>query len=90
MRAVSRLTLYRLQAKAHSALLDRNVAEATRYLQNLATHLLSQGNNALARTVLREAESVREKGTFSKYGEKNLKYGTRALMLPEDEGETSE
>ena len=88
MRAVSRLTLYRLQAKAHSALLDRNVAEATRYLQNLATHLLSQGNNELARTVLREAESIRENGAFSKYGEKKLKYGTRALMLPEDEGET--
>jgi Ca-activated chloride channel family protein len=87
MRAVSRLTLYRLQAKAHSALLDRNVAEATRYLQNLATHLLSQGNNSLARTVLKEAESIRENGSFSKYGEKNLKYGTRALMLPEEEGE---
>jgi Ca-activated chloride channel homolog len=88
MKAVSRLTLYRLQAKAHSALLDRNVAEATRYLQNLATHLLSQGNNDLARTVLKEAESIRQNGEFSKYGEKNLKYGTRALMLPEDEGES--
>ncbi|MDX9865647.1 MAG: VWA domain-containing protein [Anaerolineaceae bacterium] len=87
MRAVSRLTLYRLQAKAHSALLERNVAEATRYLQSLATHLLSQGNHGLARTVLREAESIRKHGEFSKYGEKNLKYGTRALMLPEDEGE---
>ena len=90
MKAVSRLTLYRLQAKAHSALLDRNVAEATRYLQNLATHLLSQGNNSLARTVLREAESIRENGSFSKYGEKNLKYGTRALMLPDEKGETNE
>lgn len=87
MRAVSRLTLYRLQAKAHSAMLDNNTADATRYLQSLATHLLSQGNNDLARTVLKEAESIREKGEFSKYGEKNLKYGTRALMLPDDEGE---
>ena len=87
MRAVSRLTLYRLQAKAHSALLDKNTAEATRYLQNLATHLLSQGNPDLARTVLKEAESIRQNGEFSKYGEKNLKYGTRALMLPEEEGE---
>ena len=85
MRAVSRLTLYRLQAKAQSAMLDKNTAEATRYLQNLATHLLSQGKTDLARSVLHEAESIRENGEFSKYGEKNLKYGTRALMLPEDE-----
>jgi Ca-activated chloride channel homolog len=85
MRAVSRLTLYRLQAKAHSAMLDNNTAEATRYLQSLATHLLSQGKNDLARTVLKEAESIRENGEFSKYGKKNLKYGTRALMLSDDE-----
>jgi len=86
MRAVSRLTLYRLQAKAQSAMLEKNTAEATRYLQNLATHLLSQGKTKLARTVLHEAESIRENGEFSKYGEKSLKYGTRALMLPEDSG----
>ncbi|MCD4673049.1 MAG: DnaJ domain-containing protein [Anaerolineaceae bacterium] len=84
MRAVSRLTLYRLQAKAHAALLEKNVAEATQYLQSLATHLLSQGNNQLARSVLKEAEAIRKNGEFSKDGEKNLKYGTRALMLPSE------
>lgn len=84
MRAVSRLTLYRLQEKAQTALLNKKIAEATRYLQNLATHLLAQGDRQLARSVLREADSIQEHGAFSKYGDKQLKYGTRALMLPSE------
>jgi Ca-activated chloride channel family protein len=82
MKAVSRLTLYRLQGKARTSLVENNVAKATRYLQNLATHLLSQGDTELAKSVLKEAEVIQETGHFSKYGDKNLKYGTRALMLP--------
>ena len=87
MKAVSRLTLYRLQGKARTALMENNNTQATRYLQNLATHLLSQGNTKLAKTVLREVESIQESGQYSKYGDKKLKYGTRALMLPEENGE---
>lgn len=87
MKAVSRLTLYRLQGKARTALMEKNNAQATRYLQNLATHLLSQGDTKLAKTVLREVESIQESGKFSKYGDKNIKYGTRALMLPEEKDE---
>jgi Ca-activated chloride channel family protein len=86
MKAVSRLTLYRLQGKARTALMENNTTEATRYLQNLATHLLSQGNPKMAKTVLKEVEAIQETGHFSKYGDKNLKYGTRALMLPPENG----
>lgn len=85
-KAVSRLTLYRLQGKARTALLKHELEKATRYLQNLATHLLSQGDHELAKTVLRETGFIQEHGQFSKYGDKNIKYGTRSLMFPPESG----
>lgn len=80
--AMSRLTLYRMQEKVREEVGAGEIEKATRHLQYLATHLLSQGDRELAHTVLVEAEHVRQTRSFSKEGDKRIKYGTRALLLP--------
>jgi Ca-activated chloride channel family protein len=82
IQALSRLTLYRLQEKAREEVGAGNIAKATRHLHYLATHLLSQGERELAHTVLIEADHIQQNQHFSKEGDKRIKYGTRALMLP--------
>jgi Ca-activated chloride channel homolog len=80
--AMARLTLYRLQERARKEVEDGNIAQATKHLQYLATHLLSHGDRELAHTVLVEAEHIQQSHRFSKDGDKQIKYGTRALLLP--------
>jgi Ca-activated chloride channel family protein len=58
------------------------IGKATRHLQYLATHLLAHGERDLAHTVLVEAEHIHQTNQFSKEGDKRIKYGTRALLLP--------
>ena len=80
--AMSHLSLYRLQEKARMEVSTGNISQATRHLQYLATHLLSQGNRELAHDVLIEADNIQQSRQFSEVGEKRIKYGTRALLLP--------
>lgn len=80
--AMSHLSLYRLQEKARLEVATGNINQATRHLQYLATHLLSQGNRELAHAVLVEADHIQQSRQFSQEGEKRIKYGTRALLLP--------
>lgn len=80
-RAISRLVWYRMQEKARKEAAQGNIEKATRYLNHLATHMLSQGENDLAKTILSEAESLIESNGYSSEGEKRIKYGTRALFL---------
>lgn len=80
--AMSRLTLYRLQEKVRTEVSDGEIEKATKHMHYLATHLLSQGDRELAHTVLIEAERVQQSRRFSGEGEKRIKYGTRALLLP--------
>jgi hypothetical protein len=54
---------------------------AARHLQNLATHLLSQGETSLAKTALFEADNLEKMHAWSASGNKDLKYSTRALLL---------
>jgi Ca-activated chloride channel homolog len=82
MEALSRLTLYRMQDRVRSEVKAGQIEKATKTLQYLATQLLSQGDRELAHTVLIEAEHVKQSHQFSKEGDKRIKYGTRALMLP--------
>ena len=81
IQALSRLTLYRLQEQARLEVAAGSFEQASQHLQRLATHLLQQGNRDLARTVLLEAETIKEKQTYSLEGDKRIKYGTRALLL---------
>ncbi len=80
--ALSSVALYRMQEKArHEAELGQ-ASQAARRLENLATHLLAGGERELARAALNEAERLTHTRRLSLEGEKMLKYGTRALLLP--------
>ena len=82
LNALSRLTLYRIQERASLELSKGNLQGATQHLNNLATHLFAQGEVELARSVLREAENIQRGESISEAGKKQIKYGTRALLLP--------
>ena len=82
VQAISQLTLTRIQEKAREEVNSGEIAKATKHLQYLATHLLSRGEKELAHTVLVEANYIKDNKQFSREGEKRIKYGTRALMLP--------
>lgn len=79
--ALSRLTLYRMQERARAAADAGQFDAAVRHLQNLATHLLSQGENSLAKTALFEADNLEKMHAWSASGNKDIKYSTRALLL---------
>jgi len=85
--ALNKIAMYRLQEKArHEAELGQ-VKQAARRLENLATHLLSYGEKELAKAALNEAVRLGHTQRLSSEGEKTLKYGTRALLLPAKTGE---
>lgn len=80
--AMARLTLYRMQERVQQEVAVGQIEKATRHLHYLATNLLAQGDRELAHTVLIEAEHIQQSRRFSKEGDKRIKYGTRALLLP--------
>jgi Ca-activated chloride channel homolog len=82
LQALSRLNLYRMQEKARNALDAGDYEKATRHLQQLATHLLAQGEKNLAKTILLEAQHIEQQKSFTESGEKQIKYGTRSLLMP--------
>lgn len=80
--ALSLVSLYRMQEKArHEAELGQ-VAQAAHRLENLATQLLASGERDLAKAALNEAVQLSSARRLTTEGEKTLKYGTRALLLP--------
>jgi len=79
---MTQISMYRLQERASQDVKDGKIESATKHLQYLATNLLSTGNRSLAHSVLVEAENIRQSRSFSKDGDKRIKYGTRALLLP--------
>lgn len=81
LKALSRLTLYRMQERAQVAASQGRHDEAARHLQNLATHLLSQGETGIAKTALLEAQNLENQRAWSESGSKDIKYKTRALLL---------
>jgi Ca-activated chloride channel family protein len=78
--ALNRLKLYRLQEQARLEVTAGEYNQASEHLHRLASHLLSQGERGLARTVLLEAEHIQQNKSFSQQGQKEIKYGTRALV----------
>lgn len=82
-RAISRLTLYRLQEKAKQDLDEGKPDVAYQRLINLASHLMAKGEQKLAKVVMKEAEHIESHHTFSADGKKQIKYGTRKMMLPD-------
>jgi Ca-activated chloride channel homolog len=78
--ALSKLTLYRLQEQVRLEAAAGEFNRAAEHLQHLATHLLACGERGLARTALLEAELISQKRSLSQEGQKEIKYGTRALL----------
>jgi Ca-activated chloride channel family protein len=86
--ALSQISLYRMQEKArHEAELGQS-GQAARRLENLATQLLANGEKELAKAALSEADRLTHSRRLSSEGEKVLKYGTRALLLPARTGDS--
>ncbi|MEJ2599843.1 MAG: VWA domain-containing protein [Anaerolineales bacterium] len=86
MDAISRVTLYRMQERARQEVAEGQIESAHKRLQLLATQLLAQGKHALANTVLAEARNLMHTHALTRGGEKDIKYGTRALFLPASTG----
>jgi Ca-activated chloride channel family protein len=82
-RAISHLTFYRLQEKAQNDVASGNPGTAFQRLINLSSHLMSKGEDALAKIAMNEADYIKTHNNFSPTGKKQLKYGTIRLMLPE-------
>ena len=84
--ALSQITLYRMQERAREEVAEGKVEEASLRLQRLATQLYSLGESALAETALIEAERIQKTNSLSTGGRKDMKYGTRSLLLPSPAG----
>ena len=87
---MSRLSLYRLQEMAQIDIKQGNVNKATGRLKNLATQLLTAGENDLANTVMLELNNIRSNRDMSEEAKKQIKYGTRALVLDDIEKEAQD
>lgn len=81
--AISHLTFYRLQEKAQHDVASGNPGTAFQRLVNLSSHLMSHGEEALAKIAMNEADYIKSHNSFSPTGKKDLKYGTRRLLLPD-------
>jgi uncharacterized protein YegL len=79
--ALSRITLYRMQEQAWSALEAGRVDRATSQLEMVATRLLDMGEEQLAQAAMLEAKHIARKGDSTSRGRKRIKYGTRALQV---------
>ena len=81
--AISHLTFYRLQEKAQQDVASGNPGTAFQRLVNLSSHLMSHGEESLAKIAMNEADYIKSHNSFSPTGKKDLKYGTRRLLLPD-------
>jgi hypothetical protein len=59
-----------MQERARLDVKNGELAKATERLRRLATHLLSQGEQGLARTVLVEVEHIEQQNRFRKTGKR--------------------
>ena len=88
IKAMSKLSLYRLQEQARREIEAGEIGKATTRMQNLATQLLMSGKPDLAHTVMLELKELEIGNSLSGEAEKRIKYGTRALLLPSDQEKT--
>jgi Ca-activated chloride channel family protein len=80
VQAMSRLSLYRMQEKAKQELHDGQIDKATQRLQRLSENLLASGEPDLAHTVMLEIQHIEKTQSLSESAQKQIKYGTRALI----------
>ena len=80
--ALEIITMYRIQEKARQDVLNGNPEQAIIKLTHLINHLTELGHHALVKQVLVERDFISSSGKYSRSGDKTIKYGTRALLLP--------
>ena len=85
LEALSKINLYQMQQKANADVKEGNIDAAIDRLGNISTQLFKHGHPEMAQKTLKEAESLKRNQKYSTDGEKQLKYGTRALLAPEVE-----
>lgn len=82
--AIGKLSLYRMQEDARMELRSGKTESAAKRMRMLATHLLSAGERGLAKTVLMAAEDMQAGKELDEKSGKQIKYGTRALIHPDE------
>ncbi|HQP09288.1 MAG TPA: VWA domain-containing protein [Anaerolineaceae bacterium] len=82
--ALAIITMYRIQEKARQDVINGKPEQAIFKLTHLINHLTELGHHSLVKQVLIERDSIVRSGNFSRGGDKTIKYGTRALLLPEN------
>ena len=80
VKAMSRLSLFRMQEQARIEIDAGNIDKATQLLKHLSTHLLTSGEGDMAHTVMLELETIERTRNLSDAAQKQIKYGTRALV----------
>jgi len=83
--AIGKLSLYRMQEQARQDIEAGDLVGAAKRMRMLATHLLSSGQKSLAQTVLLAADDIKQGGALGEKTGKQIKYGTRALILESDD-----
>jgi Ca-activated chloride channel family protein len=83
--ALSRISIYQMQEKANLDVINGHLNHAVARLGSISTQLFKLGNPEMAFKAIQEAELIKTSGKYSKDGDKQLKYGTRALLSPEVE-----
>ncbi len=81
MDALSKLSQYKLQERAWQEADAGDILSAASRLQTLSTRLLANGQTDLAKMALSEARRLENTHILSEEAKKQLKYGTRALMI---------
>lgn len=79
--ALEKINLYQMQLRVSSEAGAGNVEGAIGQLQVLASRLMAQGQQQLAEAALSEVNNLKSRRQLSEEGKKELKYGTRALLL---------
>jgi Ca-activated chloride channel family protein len=77
--SLSKVTLYRMQEQAWSALEEGHVEQATQQLEMVATRLLNLGEKGLAQAAMLEVKHLADRGRPTERGRRRIKYGTRSL-----------
>ena len=85
LEALSKISIYQMQEKANAEVRTGNLDQAIERLGSISTQLFKLGNIEMAQKVIQEAESLKKDKKYSMDGDKQLKYGTRALISPETE-----
>jgi len=85
LEALSKISIYQMQEKANTEVRTGNIDKAVERLGAISTQLFKIGNTDMAQRVIQEADLLKKEKRYSMDGDKQLKYGTRALLSPEIE-----